>query len=140
MGDVGGQASENRCPGSGGKADDGEECGSVLRRWLLLGLASVSSCCFFGASIIEPSKADMCAAQPHVRFTLDSARKSGLLHKAMSALPPKADMCSARGYVRFGPIADSCSATKKAVIRSLRRRGRAAWATLSIPVLSRSSS
>src|SRR5215813_12941581 len=35
------------------------------------------------------SKADMCAAQRHVRFTPDSDRKSGLPHKAMSALPPK---------------------------------------------------
>src|SRR5262245_10421494 len=52
------------------------------------------------------SKADICGAQRHVRFTPDSDRKSGLPHKAITALPPKADMCSARGYVRFGPKAD----------------------------------
>jgi hypothetical protein len=46
------------------------------------------------------SKADMCNAPTHVRFTPNSDRKS------MSALPPKADMCGALGYVRFGPIAD----------------------------------
>src|SRR5262249_36707734 len=52
------------------------------------------------------SKADICAAQRDVRFTPDSDRKSGLPHKAMSALPPKADMCSATRDVRFGPKAD----------------------------------
>jgi len=41
------------------------------------------------------SKADVCVAKPHVRFTPDSDRKSGLPQKAMSASPPKADMCSA---------------------------------------------
>src|SRR6476660_7656045 len=52
------------------------------------------------------SKADICGAPTHVRFTPNSDRESGFSHKVMSALPPKADMCSARGYVRFGPIAD----------------------------------
>src|SRR5262249_14874287 len=79
------------------------------------------------------SKADICNAKRHVRF---SDRESGLPQTVMSALPPKADMCSAVGHVRFGPTADSCGATKKAVIRSLRRRetvvivalkGRAPW-------------
>ena len=44
----------------------------------------------------------------------------------MSALPPKADIVWHRGNVRFVPIADSCSAAKKIVIRSLRRRERVA--------------
>jgi hypothetical protein len=52
------------------------------------------------------SKADICAAQNHVRFTPNSDRKSEFPHKVMSALPPKADMCSATVDVRFGPIAD----------------------------------
>jgi hypothetical protein len=52
------------------------------------------------------SKADMCNAPTHVRFTPNSDRKSGILAKVMSALPPKADMCGALVDVRFGPIAD----------------------------------
>jgi hypothetical protein len=52
------------------------------------------------------SKADICAAIRHVRFTPDNDRESGFPHKVMSALPPKADMCSALAYVCFGPIAD----------------------------------
>ena len=41
------------------------------------------------------------------------------VQKGMSALAPKADMCVALAYVRFGPIADSCGATKsiKAALR-----------------------
>src|SRR5262245_1406564 len=58
------------------------------------------------ANVRFGSKADICSAQLHVRFTPDSDRKSGLLHKAMSALPPKADMGSAATHVCFGPIAD----------------------------------
>ena len=41
------------------------------------------------------SKADICAAQRHVRFTPDSDRESGHPQTIMSALPPKADMCTA---------------------------------------------
>ena len=52
------------------------------------------------------SKADICGAQSHVRFTPNSDRKSGLPHNLMSALPPKADMCGATRHVCFGPIAD----------------------------------
>jgi len=52
------------------------------------------------------SKADICGAISHVRFTPDSDRESGLPQTFMSALPPKADMCSATGDVRYGPIAD----------------------------------
>jgi hypothetical protein len=52
------------------------------------------------------SKADMCSASTHVRFTPDSDRDSGLPQTVMSALPPKADMCGATRDVRFGPIAD----------------------------------
>jgi hypothetical protein len=52
------------------------------------------------------SKADICAAIRHVRFTPDNDRESGFPHKVMSALPPKADVCSALAHVCFGPIAD----------------------------------
>ena len=52
------------------------------------------------------SKADICGATSHVRFTPDSDRESGFLRKVMSALPPKADMCSALADVCFGPKAD----------------------------------
>jgi hypothetical protein len=52
------------------------------------------------------SKADICAATSHVRFTPNSDRKSGFPNKVMSALLPKADMCSALAYVCYGPIAD----------------------------------
>ena len=52
------------------------------------------------------SKADICAATSHVRFTPNSDRESEIPRKAMSALPPKADMCGATRDVRFGPIAD----------------------------------
>src|SRR5215471_2374678 len=52
------------------------------------------------------SKADICSAQEHVRFTPNSDRKSGLPQKLMSALPPKADMCSALDHVCYGPKAD----------------------------------
>jgi hypothetical protein len=52
------------------------------------------------------SEADMCNAQPHVRFTPNSDRKSGPPQNVMSALPPKADMSSANRHVCFGPIAD----------------------------------
>jgi hypothetical protein len=47
---------------------------------------SVRRCVRFG------SKADMCAANRHVRFTPDSDRESGFPRKVMSALPPKADI------------------------------------------------
>src|SRR5262249_33983270 len=53
------------------------------------------------------SKADICAATSHVRFTPNSHRESEFPQRAMSALPPKADMCSALAYVRFGPKADT---------------------------------
>src|SRR5262245_56151470 len=52
------------------------------------------------------SKADMCNAKGHVRFTPNSDRESGLPAKVMSALPSKADMCGATREVRFGPKAD----------------------------------
>src|SRR5215468_9255928 len=59
------------------------------------------------------SKADMCAAKGHVRFTPNSDRECGFPQRVMSALPPIADMCSALAHVRFGPKADKaafCSA------------------------------
>ena len=52
------------------------------------------------------SKADICSATAHVRFTPNSDRESDFPRKAMSALPPIADMCSALADVRFGPKAD----------------------------------
>src|SRR5262249_14844402 len=52
------------------------------------------------------SKADICGATSHVRFTPDSDRESGLPQTVMSALPPKADICSAATHVCFGPQAD----------------------------------
>src|SRR5262245_12211784 len=45
------------------------------------------------------SKADICTAPAHVRFTPNSDRESGPPQTVMSALPPKADMCSAPGHV-----------------------------------------
>src|SRR5262249_34691224 len=48
------------------------------------------------------SKADMCTAPAHVRFTPNSDRESRLPEKVMSALTPKADMCSAVVHVCFG--------------------------------------
>jgi len=52
------------------------------------------------------SKADICSAKRHVRFTPNSDSESGLPQTVMSALPPKADMCGATRDVRFGPKAD----------------------------------
>jgi hypothetical protein len=52
------------------------------------------------------SKADICAATSHVRFTPNSDHESGRSQNIMSALPPKADMCGATRDVRFGPKAD----------------------------------
>ena len=65
------------------------------------------------------SKADICSAKGHVRFTPDNDRESGFPHKVMSALPPKADMCSALARVCFGPIADSCSEPKRSLFDHL---------------------
>jgi hypothetical protein len=63
------------------------------------------------------SKADICAATSHVRFTPNSDRKSGFPQRTMSALPPKADMCGATSDVRFGPIADMICANRKTAAR-----------------------
>jgi hypothetical protein len=41
------------------------------------------------------------------------------VHNGISALPPKADMFSAVADVRYGPIADSCGATKKSLFDHL---------------------
>src|SRR5262245_51726930 len=82
-------------------------------------------------SIIRPSadvrygsKADMCSAQAHVRFTPDSDRESGFPRKVMSALPPTADMCGATRDVRFGPKVDIVPT------RRLHPRGQAIWEAL----------
>src|SRR5262249_33581498 len=58
------------------------------------------------------SKADICSAKGHVRFTPKSDRESEISQKAMSALPPKAEMCGATGGVRFGAETDSCIAAE----------------------------
>src|SRR4029453_4464975 len=46
------------------------------------------------------SKADICSATRHVRFTPNSDRESEIPHKVVSALPSKADMCGATREVR----------------------------------------
>jgi hypothetical protein len=58
------------------------------------------------ANVRFGSKADLCNAPTHVRFTLNSDRESGLPHTVMSALPLKADVCDANRQVCFGPKAD----------------------------------
>jgi hypothetical protein len=58
-----------------------------------------------GPDVRFGSKADMCSAREHVRFTPNSDRQSEFPHNAMSALPPKADMCAATRDVRYGPNA-----------------------------------
>src|SRR5262249_50723466 len=68
--------------------------------------ASIRSLSDQGGYVRFGSKADMCGATRHVRFTPNSDRKSGLPHKVMSALPPKADMCIALAHVCLWPIAD----------------------------------
>ena len=79
------------------------------------------------------SKADICNASTHVRFTPDSDRESGFPRKVMSALPPKADIGGDGWNVRFVPILlrKSASAGSRRlprfreappVIRSLERR------------------
>jgi len=52
------------------------------------------------------SGGDICAAKPHVRFSLHNDRESGFPEKVMSALFPEADLCGAPTHFRFGPIAD----------------------------------
>src|SRR5215470_2150502 len=75
------------------------------------------------ANVRFGSKADICTALAHVRFTPNSDRKSRHPQNIMSALPPKADMCGANLNVRFGPIADIV-----ALIRTLRLLARlACW-------------
>ena len=59
-----------------------------------------------GPDVRFGSKADMCSAREHVRFTPNSDRQSEFPHNAMSALAPKGDMCGATSNVCFGPIAD----------------------------------
>jgi hypothetical protein len=73
---------------------------------LHLGHRIAATCALEGANVRFGSKADICAAKPHVRFTPDSDRDSGLPQTVMSALPPKADMCSATRDVCYGPKAD----------------------------------
>jgi len=60
------------------------------------------------------SKAGMCNAPTHVRFTPNSDRKSGHPQAVMSASPPKADRCSAKRNVGYGPNASLRPARKTA--------------------------
>src|SRR5262245_40900611 len=46
------------------------------------------------------SKADMCSAKGHVRFTPHSDRESGFQQTIMSALPRKADTCGEKPNIR----------------------------------------
>ena len=55
------------------------------------------------------SKADMCGAQDHVRFT------------------PNSDIDCVFRHVRFGPIADTCSAAKEFLFDHLVRAGEQRW-------------
>ena len=52
------------------------------------------------------SKADICGATSHVRFTPIATAKVDFPQTVMSALAPKADVCDANRHVCFGPIAD----------------------------------
>ena len=78
------------------------------------------------ASNLPPTRADIVAVQTGVSEESNDVplgnKRTFAVQNGMSALPPKADLCSATRYVRFVPIADSCSATKRIVIRSPRRR------------------
>jgi len=81
------------------------------------------------------SKADMCSAKRHVRFTPNSDRESGFPQTVMSALPPKADICGATRDVRFGPKADivysiTSSALASSVAGTARPKIRAVWALI----------
>ena len=49
------------------------------------------------------SKADMCGAPSHVRFTPNSDRESGLPQTVISALPPKADIDLHRAHLKRIP-------------------------------------
>src|SRR5262249_25503794 len=69
----------------------------------------------YGATDVRfGSKADVCGATEHVRFTPNSDRESRHPQPFMSALPPIADMCGATRDVRFGPIADICDLAVRA--------------------------
>jgi hypothetical protein len=81
-----------------------------------------------GSNVRFGSKADMCAAKRHVRFTPNSDRESEIPHRVMSALPPKADMCSATRHVRFGPEADMAAESR---VRHRPNRSRETIANLS---------
>jgi len=63
------------------------------------------------------SKADMCSANSHVRFSPNSNRESGLPAKGMSALLLKADMCGALAHVCYGPKADMGTATSVQAVK-----------------------
>ena len=76
------------------------------------------------------SKADICAATNHVRFTPDSDRKSGHAAMVMSALLLKADIDRRLGNVCFVPIAASPSYSITLSSRVSRAFGDDGWTTV----------
>jgi hypothetical protein len=54
----------------------------------------------WGVDVRFGSKADVCGATAHVRFTPNSDRESGFPQMVMSALLLKADTCGAAAHVR----------------------------------------
>jgi hypothetical protein len=52
------------------------------------------------------SKADICGATNHVRFTPNSDRESRHAAKGHVCFTPESGLCGALAYARFGPIAD----------------------------------
>src|SRR5262245_53966988 len=105
------------------EAQDKASCRLKLAHFKMLGTRS--------ADVRFGSKADMCGARTHVRFTPNSDRESGLPQMVMSALPPKADMCGALADVHFGPKADIGlpirSPRPRARARVPECRGRVSW-------------
>jgi hypothetical protein len=57
------------------------------------------------------SKADICSAPTHVRFTPNSDRKSRHAQMVMSALPLKADMMGQLFLTRINADGTSCACT-----------------------------
>jgi hypothetical protein len=73
----------------------------ALNRWLVLFYPSKGGL-KRGLNVRFGSKADICKAKGHVRFTPNSDRESGFPQNGMSALHPKADMCVQLGMSALG--------------------------------------
>jgi hypothetical protein len=80
--------------------------------------------CLSSNNVRFGSKADICSAKRHVRFTPNSDRESDFPQTVVSALPPKADMCGALAHVCFGPIADISVALFDHLVGALQERFR----------------